>query len=563
MNILGISCHYHDSAACLVQDGKLVAASQEERFNRVKASPDFPVLALNDCLQQGGITIDDVQAVAFYEKPFLKLERVLMSHLRAWPGSLRTFMATLPPWLDDRLILPLTLRSELGYEGEIHFVPHHVSHAASAFLASSFQESAILTADGVGEWSTTTMGVGKGSKISLHKELRYPDSLGLIYTAITTWLGFKALRGEGKVMALAEFGEPRFLDQLYQIVDVKDDGSFRVDPEAFSIVEGDRMYGDRFVDMFGPAREFGSEIKQEHKDMATSLQRMLEEVLLKMAHGLHAETNQKNLVMAGGVCLNITATSRVLEETSFEQLFIQPAAGDSGGALGAALYLSQALGDPRGPAMTHAYLGPAYNQAHCKRLLRNRRIAFRELSDEDLVREVARMVADDKIVGWFQGRLEFGPRALGHRTILGNPCHPDMKDIMNARVKHREPFRPYGVSVMLDRVGEFFDYDQASPYMLQVAFVRPELKDRIPTALHINDTSRLQTVAPEEDQLYYDLISAFYDITGVPMVINTSFNDNNEPIVCTPEDALDCYVRTGLDGLALGNLLVVRDEGDA
>ncbi len=558
MNVLGLACYYHDASAALVRDGAIVAAAHEERFNRRKTSSDFPIGALNACLQLADLTLDDVDAVAFYEKPFLKFERVILSHLRAWPSSLPIFRATLPPWLRDRLVLPLTLRHDHGFRGDVHFVEHHEAHAASAFLASPFEEAAVLVADGVGEWATTTLGQGDAGGIRLLEEIRFPDSLGLLYTAVTTWLGFEPLRGEGKVMALADYGEPRFLEQFTEFCHLRRDGSFHLDPAFFGIVEGERMYGRRFVETFGPPRAPGSEITALHQDVAASLQRFLEEALLRTARHLHGRVPGSRLCLAGGCCLNITATSRIAEETPFSELFIQPAAGDAGGSLGAALALHHAVTGRRGPPMATACLGPAYGIEAVRRALRSREVAFREVPEADLPALVAGWIARGRIVGWFQGRMEFGPRALGHRSILADPRVPDMKDVLNARVKHREPFRPYGVSVLMEEVGTFLEFDRASPYMLQVARVRPGFGERIPAAVHVNGTTRLQTVRAGEEPLYHALIAAFRDLTGVPMVINTSFNDNNEPIVCTPSDAVDCYLRSEMDALVLGTCVVER-----
>jgi carbamoyltransferase len=557
MAVLGLSCHYHDSAAALCDGGTILGAAQEERFDREKGSAGLPVQAINALLQQAGIILDDVSKVAFYEKPFRKLERVLISHLRAWPRSKATFLDTLPPWLEDRLVLPLALQRELGYGGELLFLPHHLAHAASAFLPSPFDEAAIITADGVGEWDSTTLGVGRGTDISLKWKLQYPDSLGLLYTAITTWLGFQPLKGEGKVMALAEMGEPALLPQLRELVLVRDDGSFRLDRAAFAMVEGDRMYSQAFLDRFGPPRQPGAPLEDRHRAMAASLQRLLEDILLRMARHLHAQTGLTKLCIAGGVGLNITATSMVLEQTPFEELFIQPAAGDAGGALGAALYAALRDGGEREP-MTTAALGPSYSDAQCRRAILAAGLEPQQPERHQLLRRVAELIHSDHIVGWFQGRLEYGPRALGQRSILANPCNPEMKDILNARVKHREPFRPYGVSVLRRGVGAFFEPDRDSPFMLQVARVLPAQRARIPAAVHINDTSRLQTVTHRDNGIYAELLEAFEAISGVPMVINTSFNDNNEPIVNTPADALRCFLGTEIDALVLGPYLVER-----
>ncbi len=560
MPVLGLSCHYHDSAAALCEGGHILGAAHEERFDRQKGSAGLPVQAINALLQQAGLTLDDVPVVAFYEKPFRKLERVIISHLRAWPQSLPTFLDTLPPWLEDRLVLPLALQRELGYRGELVYLPHHLAHAASAFLPSPFEEAAILTADGVGEWDSTTMGVGRGNDIELKWKLSYPDSLGLLYTAITTWLGFRPLRGEGKVMALAEFGEPALMDSLREIVTVREDGSFRLDRRAFAMVEGDRMFGPAFVERFGPPRERGAPIEDQHRAMAATLQRLLEDIVLRMARHLHQQTGMTRLCIAGGVGLNITATSRILEDTPFEDLFIQPAAGDAGGALGAALYQALRGGGER-ETMRSAALGPAFTDRECRRALLTAGLRPIELEREQLLARVADLIHGDRIVGWFQGRLEYGPRALGQRSILANPCNPGMKDILNARVKHREPFRPYGVSVLRRGVGAFFEPDRDSPFMLQVARVLPDAADRIPAAVHINGTSRLQTVTHELNGIYAELIEAFERVSGVPMVINTSFNDNDEPIVCSPDDAVRCFQRTELDALVLGPWLVEKPAG--
>ena len=563
MPVLGLSCHYHDAAAALCEGGRILAAAHEERFDRQKGSPGLPVQAINACLQHAGITLDDVPVVAFYEKPFRKLERVLISHLRAWPRSLPTFLDTMPPWLEDRLVLPLALQRDLGFRGELVYLPHHLAHAASAFLPSPFEQAAILTADGVGEWDSTTMGVGRGREIELKWKLEYPHSLGLLYTAVTTWLGFRPLRGEGKVMALAELGEPDLLPQLLELVTVRPDGSFRLDPAAFAMVEGDRMYGRAFEQRFGPPRAPGAPLEDQHRAMAASLQRLLEDIVLRMARHLHAQTGLDQLCIAGGVGLNITATSRIHEDTPFRELYIQPAAGDAGGALGAALYQSLRQGGEREP-MLSAALGPEYSDNHCRRALLTAGLEPVELPRELLLHRVAQLIHQDRIVGWFQGRMEYGPRALGQRSILANPCNPRMKDILNARIKHREPFRPYGVSVLRSGAGAFFAPDRDSPFMLQVAQVLPGQADRIPAAIHANGTSRLQTVTLEQNGIYAEMIQAFEAISGVPMVINTSFNDNDEPIVCSPADAVRCYQNTELDALVLGPWLVEkpRASGD-
>jgi carbamoyltransferase len=558
--VLGLSCWYHDAAAALVSGGRVIAAAQEERFDRRKGSPGFPIHAIDYCLREAGISAADLAAVAFYEKPYAKLERILLSHLRAWPRSCSTFVDTVSACLGDRLILPLVLQRELGFSGEVAFLRHHQSHAASAFFASPFDEAAVLTIDGVGEWATTTMGTGRGADLSFLEELHFPDSLGLLYTAVTTWLGFEALHGEGKVMALADFGEPSFLESFHEMVAVRDDGSLAVDPSWFPFLEGGRMYGPRFVKAFGPAREPGSEITDLHRDMAASLQRFLEEAILQMVRRLHEITGLRRLCLAGGVGLNITATSRIPDETPFSELFIQPAAGDAGGALGSALQVWHAItGAQRCWSMDHARLGPAFGRPAMERALRLAGLRPKTLEGEDLLQQTAERVARGLVVGWFQGRMEFGPRALGSRSILADPRNPRMMDILNERVKHREPFRPYGVSVLEEALPECFEPSRPSPFMLQVARPLPSVRERIPAVVHANGTTRLQSLNAAVDGIYYDLVRCFGDLTGLPMVLNTSFNDRNEPIVCSPEDAVRCYVGTEMDALVMGPFLVEKN----
>ena len=560
MNVLGLSCYYHDAAACLVRDGQVVAAAQEERFDRRKSSAEFPRQAINACLQLGNITIDQVDAVAFYEKPMLKLARVIVAHLRSYPRSLATFRRTMPPWLQERMILPLTLHHELGYEGPTYFLKHHLSHCASSFLASPFEEAALLTADGVGEWATTVTGVGRGTDVIIDRELRYPDSLGLVYTAITTFLGFEALAGEGKVMALADLGEPRFVDRFREMVPLHEDGGIRVDPRYFGFHERARMFNPALVEVLGEPREPGDELEDRHRDVAASLQRYLEEVVLRLAHDLHARTGLADLCLAGGVFLNCAANGVLREQGPFDGIFIQPAAGDAGGALGAALYVYHALtGEPRRFQMRHAYLGPDVPAGAAQRVLVNGGRAFQELDDDAIVAAAAERIAAGKILGWCRGPMEFGPRALGHRSILADPRDPEMKDHLNRAVKHREEFRPYGLMVLREEVGRFFHAETDSPYMLLTARVREETRDLIPSGLHVNGTSRLQTVTEEDNGEVYRLVRAFAQRTGVPMVINTSFNDCGEPIVCTPADAYRCFESTRMDSLVVGNILADKE----
>ena len=563
MNILGISCFYHDSAAALIKDGKVVAAAQEERFNRVKNSSDFPVNAINYCVQAGDITSADLDYIGFYEKPFLKFSRVIISHLRSYPFSLKNFLATVPQWLQDRLIIPLVLKKELGFRGKVLFIKHHLSHAASAFLVSPFEEAAIITADGVGEWATTTCGYARGNNIKILKEIHFPDSLGLLYAAVTTYLGFAANRDEGKVMGLASYGKPRYLDKFKEIISVLPDGSFRINPRFFGFNRGSRMYSSKFLKTFGKERKSGDDnkLEQRHCDMAASLQKFIEDILLVIAENLYRETKMDNLCLAGGLFLNCVANNRILEETPFKKVFIQPAAGDSGGALGVASYIYHSLLEkPRRYEMSDAYLGPHFSANRVKRTLLNHNLDFRELADDSLLKYVAEKLAGDKIVGWFQGRMEFGPRALGNRSILANPANPGMKDLLNSRVKKRESFRPYAPAVLEERAEEFFELQDTSPFMLLAPRVKKGKEKIIPAVTHVDGTARVQTVNRSTNPKFWRLINELAKITGVPVVLNTSFNLRGEPIVCTPEEAISCFERSQMDYLVLENYLVAKNK---
>jgi len=562
MNILAISCHYHDSAACLIRDGKIAAAAQEERFNRIKGCPDFPLRAANYCLQAGGCTAFDLDYVCFYEKPFLKFARMLFTHLRAYPRSWRGFSDSLPLWLSGRLNFARAIRDDFGFNGDILYIKHHLSHAASAFLASPFEESAILTTDSVGEEATMARGSGSGNRIRISRELRFPDSLGLLYTAVTTYLGFAANEGEGTVMGLAACGKPAFLEKMREAVVLKPDGSLRLNPDFFDFTGSGPMYGPRFTKLFGPARLPEEPVDQRHGDMAATLQKLTEDVILAAARDLHRETKSRNLSLAGGVFLNCVANHKILEETEFENVFIQPAAGDAGGALGAACYAYfSLLGNARTPCMPDAYLGPEYSPSVLRRALLKESLDFKELPDDELPRFTAQRLAEGKIIGWFQGRMEFGPRALGNRSILADPRDPDMKDLLNRKVKKREPFRPYAPAVLDEAAHEYFHLRGKSPFMLLAARVREDKKSLIPAVTHVDGTARIQTVSKDANPRFWSLIKAFGDLTGVPMVINTSFNLRGEPIACSPEDAISGYRRSGMDCLVLGNYFVERKAG--
>ena len=557
MNILGISCYYHDSAACLIKDGVVVAAAQEERFNRIKNSSGFPINAINYCVQESQITFDDIDYVGFYEKSYLKFHRVISSHLQAWPLSLPNFLGTMPQWLRDRLILPLTLEKEIGFKGKTLFIKHHLSHAASAFLVSPFNEAAILTCDGVGEWATLTCGFGRGNEIKTYKELRYPHSIGLLYSALTAYLGFAVNQEEGTVMALASCGNPVYLDKFKEILVMKPDGSFILDTAYFNFNQGPRMYSRKFIKTFGKDRKPGDKLEEKHSDIAASLQKIIEEALITIARNIYDETKMKNLCLAGGSFLNCVANNRILEDGPFKEIFIQPAAGDAGASLGVAAYIYHSiLNEPRKYPMTHPYLGPGFSANQIRRILLSLNMDFQEFSEAELTHNIAGRLAKNEIVGWFQGRVEFGNRALGNRSILANPCNPDIKELLNSKVKKRESFRPYAPAVLEERADEFFELRCKSPFMLLAPKVRNEKRGLIPGATHIDGTARVQTVSRETNQKFWQLIKDFENITGVPMVINTSLNLRGEPIVCSPEDAINIFRKSEMDCLVLENFVI-------
>ena len=566
MKVLGLSCFYHDAAAALLQDGRVVAAAQEERFTRKKHDPDFPAHAVKYVLQQAGLAPSDLDAVAFYDKPLIKFERMLSTYVATFPRSLASFSMALPVWLREKLWMPSLIRRELKpYAGPIYFAEHHMSHAASAFLVSPFEEAAILTVDGVGEWATASYGVGRGTDITLTKELHFPHSLGLLYSAFTYYLGFKVNSAEYKVMGLAPYGKPVHYDRIMrEMVELREDGSFKLNMKYFAYDYGLRMTNGHFDEFFGgPPRKPESWMKDREFDIAASIQKVCEEVVLTMARHLHRETGLTKLCMAGGVALNCVANGRVIKETPFKQLFVQPAAGDAGGAVGAAHYIYNTLGkNPRGPAWEHAYLGPAYSDADIQEYLDGHKAPYRRLSDTEVAAATAKLLADGNVVGWFQGRMEFGPRALGGRSILADPRDPKMRDTLNMKIKFREGFRPFAPSCLADKCAEWFEMDCESPYMLLVAPVR-ETKRTIPAVTHVDYSARIQTVTREQSALYYDLIAAFERLTGVPVIINTSFNVRGEPIVCTPHDAYLCFMRTNMDYLVLGHHLLAKPEQPA
>lgn len=596
--VLGISAFYHDSAATLLRDGDIVAAAQEERFTRKKHDAGFPRHAVTFCLNTEGISLSDIDHVAFYDKPFLKFERLLETYYAFAPKGIRSFVMAMPVWLKDKLFLRQMLTSNLNdlgcgnLKGTILFPEHHVSHAASAFFPSPFNDAAILTVDGVGEYATTTMGYGKGSAIELHREITFPHSLGLLYSAFTYHTGFKVNSGEYKLMGLAPYGEPRFADMIYEhLIRVHDDGSFRLNMKYFGYPTGLRMTNSAFDRLFQhEPRQPESDITQHEMDMAASIQLVIEEVMLKMAGFAHRTTQSKNLVMAGGVALNCVANGRIQREGPFENIWIQPAAGDAGGAIGAALAVWHIfLNSPRGRSndydrMQGSYLGPAFSDGDIERRLAVFSAQASHYSHEDeLMNEAARVLAEGNVIGWFQGRMEFGPRALGGRSILGDSRNPEMQKKMNLKIKFRESFRPFAPSVMREMVNDYFDLNAESPYMLLVDYVKKEhridmtseqnrlfgieklniARSDIPAVTHVDYSARVQTVDSRTSPRYWKLLDAFRKKTGYGILVNTSFNVRGEPIVCTPEDAYTCFMRTEMDYLVIGNWILAKTDQPA
>ncbi|MBI5836201.1 MAG: hypothetical protein HZB25_03040 [Candidatus Eisenbacteria bacterium] len=589
MNILGISCFYHDSAAALLRDGVLVAAAEEERFSRIKHDFAYPTLAIEFCLEQAGLKAGDLDYVVFYERPFAKFERILSSTLQSFPRSYTLFRESMITWLSEKLWAKSLIADRLEVPQEkVLAVDHHASHAASAFFASPFREAAILTVDGVGEWATASFGTGREEKIALASEIRFPHSLGLLYSAFTAFLGFEVNEGEYKVMGMAPYGTPRYVDKVWKLIQLGDDGSFRLDMDYFSFHYSTRnTFNARFLELFGPSRPpglhfytgssgypsyFGPKpadfeeavrLNEYYADIAASIQRVTEEVLLHMVNALHKSTGMKRLCMAGGVALNSVANGRILRETPFEEVYVQPAAGDGGGALGAALYVHhQLLGRPRGFVMEHAYWGKEYSEAETVDWLRQAGIPHQVIGDTDsMLDRVVESLLAGEVVGWHQGRFEWGPRALGHRSILADPRRADMKDIVNTKIKFREPYRPFAPSVLSGAVDTYFDFpgigaQMPARFMLLVAPVRPEHHATLPAITHVDGSGRLQSVFPDTSPLYHSLIERFGRATGVPVVLNTSFNLKGEPIVTTPANAHNTFTKSDMDLLVLGNVLV-------
>ena len=595
MIVVGISAFYHDSAVALVRDGEIVAAAQEERFTRRKHDAGFPLNALQSCLRQAGVAAEQVDYVAFYDKPFLKFERLLETYLAFAPRGFTSFRMALPVWLREKLFLKdllakrlKSLSPKVNWPDRLLFGEHHLSHAASAFYPSPFDEAAVLTLDGVGEWATSSFAIGSGSRLEIHKEIHFPHSLGLLYSAFTYYTGFKVNSGEYKLMGLAPYGEPKYVRQIREhLIDIKEDGSFRLNLDYFNYCTGLTMINERFASVFGgPARKPEELLTQRHMDLAFSVQAVTEEVMLKLARSAAEETGLKNLCLAGGVALNCVANGKLLRDGCFENIWIQPAAGDAGGALGAALaayhgYLSK----PRSPSdgrdrMRGSYLGPAYEQQDIEARLGRVGAVFELMDDDTLLAACARDLAEGRALGWFQGRMEFGPRALGGRSILGDARSPTMQSVLNLKVKYRESFRPFAPSVLSEDLADWFEIDTDSPYMLLVAGVKASRRiamtdaqqslfgieklkvprSEIPAVTHIDYSARIQTVHADTNPRYYRLLSEFKRRTGCPVLVNTSFNVRGEPIVCTPEDAFLCFMGSEIEVLAIGNCLLRKEK---
>ncbi|MCT7376925.1 carbamoyltransferase family protein [Chelativorans salis] len=597
MRILGISAFYHDSAAALIEDGRIVAAAQEERFTRRKHDPGFPANAVRYCLAEGACAIDDIDHVVFYDKPFLKFERLLETYLATVPGGFRSFRAAMPVWVKEKLFQKKGLRRKLGeiagsksWDGSLLFSEHHVAHAASAFFASPFQNAAVLTMDGVGEWCTTSLGHGNGKRLDLLKEIHFPHSLGLLYSAFTYYTGFKVNSGEYKIMGLAPYGRPLYAQAILDhLIDLKADGSFWLDQRYFDYCTGLTMTSSAFHELFGgEPRKPESPLTQREMDLAASIQAVTEEVVLRLATFARRETGERQLCLAGGVALNCVANGRVLKEGIFDDIWIQPAAGDAGGAVGAALAVwHQYLDKDRAPngcdLMEGAYLGPTYSQEEIEQRLTAAGAVYGVLSDSELISTTVSALMEEKAVGWMQGRMEFGPRALGNRSILGDPRSPRMQKTLNLKVKYRESFRPFAPSVRREDVAEWFGLSTDSPYMLLVADVREEKRVRpnldeealfgierlnvprsdIPAVTHVDYSARVQTVHRETNRRYWELLTTFKERTGCPVLVNTSFNVRGEPIVCSPEDAYRCFMGTEIERLVIGNTVLRKEDQPA
>jgi carbamoyltransferase len=572
MYILGISCFYHDSSAALMKDGVVVAAAEEERFTRVKHDPSFPVNAVNYCLKSQNITIQEIDYVGFYEKPLIKFERLMSQHLDAFPKSYRIFLKTTASWITDKLRVMDHIRKKLKYRKDVMFIDHHMAHAASAFLVSPFEDAAILTVDGVGEWTTASYGIGEKCGIIMKREIAFPHSIGLLYSTITAYLGFSVNNSEYKVMGLSGYGNldrrsNRYYPLLKKVVDVKEDGSFRLDMRYFSYSHSDRMPSARMWKLLGgPSRKRQENLTKRHHDIASALQMLTEDILLKMLLQVHRDTKKDSLVMAGGVALNSVLNGKILKNTPFKRVWIQPNSSDGGTSLGVCAFIDSCLlKNGRRYMMKDAYLGPEFSHDDIKGYLDANHIRYSHFSNEDdLVKTTAKLIFENHVVGWFQGRMEFGPRALGARSILSNPCNKDMKEILNVKVKHRESFRPFAPVVCQEDADIYFECDMPLPdpadFMLMVYPVRKRWQGKLPCITHVDGSGRLQTIKKEQNQRYYRLIHEFGSLSGIPILVNTSFNIRGEPIVCSPHDAYRCMMGTGIDYIVMGDFLIKRSD---
>jgi len=564
---LGISCYYHDSAASLLKDGHVIAAVEEERFSRIKFDDGFPKLAIDWCLKDGGITPEQIDSVAFYDKPVLKFERLLDNYISVAPRGLNSFLDVIPKWLHKRLWLKNDIKKHLkGFDGEIVFPEHHISHAAYSFFTSPFDESAILTVDGVGEWTTTSFGTAKNNRIQLTNDIRWPHSIGLFYSAFTYFLGFKVNEGEYKLMGLSSYGHPKYFDLILdELIDVKDDGSIHLNMKYFAFTYDKVMTNTKFAELFGISRRNGGEeARQIHFDIGASAQKVLETIILKMANHIYKETSMKNLCLGGGVGLNGVANYRLLKESPFENIHIPPSPGDAGSAIGCAQYLyyihqkNQRTIEVDNSERIHenVYVGPSFSDDEIVSFLDDEKIQYQKLDKISLLEKTAKLISEGNIIGWYQGKMEWGPRALGNRSILADPRDANMKDILNEKIKHRESFRPFAPSILEEFASEYFDIDIPSPYMLMVAKVKKP--ESIPAVTHVDGTGRLQTVSKDSNPLYYELINQFYKITGIPVIINTSMNVMGEPIVNTPKQAYSMIVKTDMDYLMMGSYMISK-----
>ena len=596
MYILGISAYYHDSAACILRNGNIVAAAQEERFTRKKYDPSFPINAIRFCLEESDISPEEIDFVVFYEKPFLKFERLLETYIAFAPRGLKSFLTAMPLWIKNKLFqknaiiteLKNNFGKEINWVDKLLFSEHHLSHAASAFYPSPFKEAAVLTMDAVGEWATTSLAIGKGKDLKVYKEIYFPHSLGLLYSTITYYIGFKVNSGEYKLMGLAPYGDPKYVDLIKDnLIDIKEDGSFHLDMSFFDYCTGLTMTNKKFERLFsGPPRQPETKLTQKEMDIAASIQKVTEEIVIKLAKSIARETGQKNLCLAGGVALNCVANGILLKERIFKNIWIQPASGDAGGALGAALCIHHImLNNKRSnkdglDQMKGSYLGPQYNAHETREMLSNLGARYTEYEEEEIIDKTAKALAGGKAIGWMDGRMEFGPRALGRRSIIADARSPKMQKTLNLKVKFRESFRPFAPSILIDHLSEWFQLDNESPYMLFVGNVASNKRHKmtakeedlfgidklnvprseIPAVTHIDYSARVQTIHKETNPKYYSLISRFYEITKCPVIVNTSFNVRGEPIVCSPEDAFRCFMGNELDMLVIGNILLLKEE---